>query len=188
MLIFIMSIFYFLITTILTSIFFFKRKRKVTNEKIIKYILYYFIYILFFVAFLTLSYFINTVDEKLINRLCNDTTNRCVYYYTNNNIKIISAIIINCISNIIFYILTKKTILKLYNSKFKYIIFITYIFINYTGMLFSLLTFYGVVGIFVIKNPIIFFLRILCVWLPILIFPIDTFIIHKIKRKKLINQ
>lgn len=175
-----MSIFYFLITTILTSFFFFRKKRQAKNDKKVKYILYFLIYIIIFLSLLTLSYFINTKGEKLINRVCN---NRCIYYYTNNNIKIILALIINSFSNILFYILTKKTIINIYNSKFKYIVHITYILINYSGMLFSLLTFYGVVGIFVIKNPIIFFMRIICTWLPIIIYPADTFIISRIRKK-----
>lgn len=175
MLIIIMSILYF-IFSIITSIFFMKKKRKINNTKKVKYLLLYLLYILIYITMLTIGYYVYNLNAKVVDQTCNIT---CTYYYTTNTIQIIFGLIIIFISNILFYNLSKKTIINLYNSRFKYIILVLYILIQFIGILFGLLSFYGFMGYFVIKNPILNILRLIISYLPIIIYPIDIFMYEK---------
>ena len=104
--------------------------------------------------------------------------------YTTKSIYILIALLINLISNIVFYILTKKIITKILNTKLKYVIIIVYILFGYCTLLFGILTFFGFMGIYVIKNPILYILRIIITLLPLIIYPIDIFVIDKLKARK----
>lgn len=175
MLIIIMSIIYF-ISSIITSIFFIRKKRSINNTKVIKYLFLYLLYIIIYILLLTIGYYVYNYNAKVINKTCNII---CNYYYTTNNIQIILGLIINLVSNILFYIFSKKTIIKLYNSKFKYIILIIYILIQFIGILFGLLSVYGFMEYFVVKNTILNILRLIMSNLPIIIYPLDIFICEK---------
>lgn len=180
MLIMIISIFYFIIC-IITSIFFIKKKINIKNTAKIKYLFLYLLYILLYIILLTIGYYIYNFNAKIIEQSCNIM---CTYYYTTNTIQIVFGLIINLMSNILFYIFSKKTIINLYNSKFKYIILVVYILIQFIGILFGLLSFYGFMGYFIIKNPILIIFRLVISYLPIVIYPIDIFIIEKIKKSE----
>lgn len=175
MLIIIISIIYF-IFSIITSIFFIKKKREVNNTRKTKYLLLYLLYILIYVIMLTIGYYIYNFNAKIIDQTCNIL---CTYYYTTNAIQIIFGLIINLISNILFYTLSKKTIINLYNSKFKYIILVLYILIQFIGIIFGLLSVYGFMGIFIIKNPILNIFRLILSYLPFIIYPLDIFMYEK---------
>ena len=175
MLIFIACIFY-LIISIVTSIFFMRKKRNIDNKHKVKYLLLYLLYILLYIIMLTIGYYVYNFNARVINQTCSIT---CTYYYTTNTIQIIFGLIFFFISNYLFYNLSKKTIINLYNSKFKYIILVLYILVQFMGILFSLLSIYGFMGIFVVKNPILNILRLILGYLPIIIYPLDIFMYEK---------
>lgn len=179
MFIVIVSIFYFTISTILPTIFLFKRKKEDIEIDKIKILVLYPLAIILHIVLLLISFYISIHKYEILGScglMCS--------YYTSNSLLILLALITNLISNIIFYILTKRTLIKLLSSKFKYIIIITYIIFEYCALIFGILTFYGFSGIYVIKNPILSILRIIISLLPLIIYPLDILVIDKIKGNK----
>ena len=174
----IITLFYFLISTILPSIFLFRRKKEDIEVDKLKILASYFLVMVLHVVLLLISFYISTYKYETLG-----TCGMMCEKYTTKSIFILLALIINFISNIIFYILTKKTLIKLLNTKLKYIILIVYILFGYCTLLFGILTFYGFMGIYVIKNPILYVLRIIITLLPLVYYPIDILVIDKIKAR-----
>lgn len=175
----VITLFYFSISTILPSIFLFKRKKEDIEVDKIKVLINYFLVIILHTVLLLISFYISTYKYKTLG-FCGLMCQK----YTTKNIYILIALLINLISNIIFYILTKKTLVKILNTKLKYIILIVYILFGYCALLFGILTFFGFMGIYVIKNPILYVLRIIIALLPLVIYPIDIIVIDKLKARK----
>lgn len=94
------------------------------------------------------------------------------YNYTNSPINIIIGLTIYTISTNIFCLLSIKTILKLINSKFKYLIFILYLTINYTTSVIAYCMFGQLLGKFIIDNIFLNLFRWIVIYHSILIFPI----------------
>ena len=172
-----MSIIYFCITIIFSSILFFKQKIKHTEENKPKVLFLYFTYIFIYIILMIINYYVYNKGVDVIDKKCADN---CIYYYTNNSLQIILGLTLNIVINYMFYIFTKKALIKLFNSKFKFIILITYSLIQYLGIIFSLLTFNGFAGILVIDNIILKKYRCISTYIPLLIYPTDM-IITKIK-------
>ena len=178
MLLIIMSIFYISITIIMSSILFFKQK--IDNKEInkAKELIFSFAYIFLYTILLIINYYVFNKGVEVIDKTCESN---CIYYYTNNSVQIVLGLTLNIVINVLYYKLTKKTLLNLFNSKFRYIILITYSLIQYLGIIFGLLTFNGFAGIFVINNVILKVFRFISTYIPLLIYPTDM-IITKIKK------
>lgn len=177
MFIVVVSIFYFTISTILPTIILFRRKKEDIEVNKIKILALYPLTMMLHVIMLLISFYISIHKYTTL-----DSCGLMCRYYTNNSLLILLALLINLISNIAYYIFTKKALTKLLNSKFKYLIVVTYIIFEYCALIFGILTFYGFLGIYVIKNPIIYVLRIIITLLPLIIYPIDILIIDKFKK------
>ena len=173
------SLFYFSISTILPTIFLFKRKKEDIEVDKIKILLSYLLVMILHGVLLLTSFYISTYKYEILG-YCGLMCQK----YTTKSIYILIALLINLISNIVFYILTKKIITKILNTKLKYVIIIVYILFGYCTLLFGILTFFGFMGIYVIKNPILYILRIIITLLPLIIYPIDIFVIDKLKARK----
>ena len=177
MLLIIMSIIYFCITIIFSSILFFKQKISSNNNNKSKALITYFIYIIIYFVLMFINYYVYNKGVEVIDKKCDAN---CIYYYSNNGIQIFLGLTLNIVINYLFYNFTKKTMIQLFNSKFKYIILITYSLIQYLGIIFSLLTFNGFAGIFVIDNILLKIYRYISTYIPLIIYPSDM-IITKIK-------
>ena len=176
-----MSIFYFLIS-IISSIFFLRKKYNTNNTSVFKYLSMYIGIIFIYFILLVLNYYFYNTDSKIV--AYKDLEDKIsVTHVTTSSIQILLGLIFNMIINISFYYSTKNIIIKLYNNKFKYIILFTFIVLLYSGMMFGYLSFYGFVTKFYIKNIILNILRYISTYLPLIIFPLDIFIINKLKKQ-----
>ncbi len=176
-----MSIFYFLIS-IITSIFFIRKKYNTDNTHVFKYLSSYLVIIIVYFILLILNYYFYNLDSKIVSY--KDLHDKItITHVTTSSIQILLGLIFNMILNISFYYITKKIYIKLFNNKFKYIILFIFIILLYSGMMFGYLSFYGFVTKFYIKNIILNILRYVSTFLPIIIFPLDIFIIDKLKKQ-----
>ena len=175
-----MSIFYFLIS-IISSIFFLRKKYNTTN-KVFKYLSIYLVSIIIYFILLIFNYYFYNKDYKVVayKDLKDSIT---LTHITTSWIQILLGLIFNMIINISFYYVTKHTIIKLYNNLFKYIILIMFIIILYMGMMFGYLSFYGFITKFYIKSIVFNILRFISTFLPLIIYPVDIFIIEKLKKQ-----
>ncbi len=179
-------ILFLILSTILPTIFLFKRIKINPSNNVfrLKYlglyclttIIYIFIFIISFNIYL---YNYQTLDN--CGFLCSN--------YTNSTFNIILGLSIHLINSLLFYILSKKIIIKFHieGSKLKYLILSIYTVIIICIFILSNFVFGGILGHFVIKNSILNIIRWIIIFLPLFICFIDIFIIANIT-KKIINQ
>ena len=176
-----MSIFYFIIS-IITSIFFFKKNYTTDNNKIFKYLSIYTVTIVIYFILLVLNYYLYNIDYKVV--AYKDLEDKiAITHITTSWIQILLGLLFNIIINISFYYISKRIIIKLNNNIFKYVILIMFIIILYSGMMFNTLSFYGFVNKFYIKNILLNILRFISTYSSIIIFPLDIFILDKLKKQ-----
>lgn len=179
MLLLIMTLLYIFITIVLSTILFFRNKYKENNEERIIILSKYLLSLVIYIVIIVIASFIFNNDVKYVDKYCNPA--KICKNYTNDSYNLIIGLILYISSTFMFYISTKKAIIKLFNNKFKYFILITYTFIQYCGLLFGYFSFYKFLGFVVIDNILINIFRYIAIFIPIIIYPIDM-IINKIKR------
>ena len=154
----------------------FKNKYTSTNEDKIVVLFKYLIILIIYVAIIVISSFIFNDNVKYIEKYC---TTSCKHY-TNEGYKSVIGLLLYIVASFMFYLFTKKTIIKLFNTKTKYLILIIYTLIQYCGLIFGYFSFYKFLGIVVIDNIIINIFRYIAIFIPLIIYPTDM-IINKIK-------
>lgn len=176
MLLLIMTLIYILITITLSSIILFKSDYEGTNEEKIVVLFKYLIILIIYIAIIGAGSFIFNNDVKYLAKYC---TKACKHY-TNDGYKLVIGLLLNVVATFMFYLSTKKTIIKLFNTKSKYLILIIYSIIQYCGLLFGYFSFYKFLGTVVIENLFINIFRYIVIFIPLIIYPTDM-IIKKIK-------
>lgn len=174
-------ILFLILCIILPTIFLFKcTSIKPSNKNFkLKYCgLYCFITLLYILIFI-ISAGIYLYDNKLL-----DTCGFLCRNYTNSTINIILGLSIHFINSLLFYIFTKKMIVKFQTegSKLKYLILSIFTIILSCIFILSYFAFCYFLGKFIIYNPILDIIRWITIISPLFFYSIDIFIIDNIKK------
>lgn len=175
-------ILFLILGIILPTIFLFKRTKINPDNNVFK-LKYCGLYCL--ITFLYLLTFLISASIYLYNLKIIDSCGYLCQNYTNSNINIIVGLSIHLINSLLFYIFSKKIIIKFHieGSKLKYLILSIFTIMLICIFFLSYYAFGNFLGNFIINNTILNIIRWIIIFLPLFVYSIDTFIIASIRKK-----
>lgn len=164
---------------IIPSIFLFKKD--INNNKEIdklKELTKFFLFTMLLVIMFFVSasiYLYHTISLDSCGRLCQN--------YTNNWYKVLLGLIIQIINITIYYLIYKNVLLKFHSikSKLKYLLVFIYATMILCTSITGIFIYNGFLGHFIINNILLHIFRWITIIYPLIIYPLDIFIIERIK-------